>query len=240
MNTGKDELSGNALIVGNSDGIGLEVTRRLLKGGWRVTGISRSESPVEHPSYKHHVADVTREDFDMILRERMNSGAPDLFIYSAGIGELCDPGSMEHESRVVDVNLMGMIRAVSRVVPAMVEQGRGHIIGISSLADELLSPEAPSYHASKAGFSSYLGSLALALDTFGVHVTNIRFGFVDTKMAKGDIKPFMMSVAKAADHVERCIERRPAVYTAPKIAVPLVKFRKWMLKSMLRRRHGRR
>jgi short-subunit dehydrogenase len=240
VNPREDALGGNALIVGNSDGIGLEVTRRLLNGGWGVTGISRSESPVEHSSYTHYVADVTRDEFVPILRERLNSGAPDLFIYSAGIGEPCDPKNMEHESRVVDVNLMGMIRAVSRVVPAMVELGRGHIIGISSLADELLSAEAPSYHASKAGFSSYLESLALALEKYGVHVTNIRFGFVDTKMAKGDIKPFMMSVEKAADHVERCIERKPAVHTAPKIAVPLVKFRKWILRSILCRRPGRR
>ncbi len=225
-----------AVIVGNSDGIGLEVTRRLLNGGWRVTGISRSESPVEHSSYTHYVADVARDEFDAILRETTEADAPDLFVYSAGIGELCDPRSMEHESRVMNVNLLSMVRAASRVVPAMVERGRGHIIGISSLADELLSAEAPSYHASKAGFSNYLESLALALRPHGVYVTNIRFGFVDTKMAKGDIKPFMMSVEKAADHVERCIEKKPAVCTAPKIAVPFVKFRKWMLRRALARR----
>jgi hypothetical protein len=51
----------------------------------------------------------------------------------------------------------------------------------------LLSSEAPSYHASKAGSSNYLGGLASALKTKGVHVTNVRFGFVDTKMAKGDV-----------------------------------------------------
>jgi NAD(P)-dependent dehydrogenase (short-subunit alcohol dehydrogenase family) len=32
----------HALIVGNSDGIGLALTRRLLGEGWRVTGVSRS------------------------------------------------------------------------------------------------------------------------------------------------------------------------------------------------------
>ena len=43
---------------------------------------------------------------------------------------------------------------------------------------------APSYSASKAGLSSWLGGLALALRPRGVHVTNVRLGFVDTKMAK--------------------------------------------------------
>jgi len=229
----EDELSKNALIIGNSDGIGLATTRRLLNGGWIVTGVSRSESPIEHNSYTHHVSDVTRVEFGSILQNQMKSGAPDLFIYAAGIGELYDPENMELESLVIDVNFHAMVRAAARVVPAMVKRGKGHFIGISSIADELISAEAPSYHASKAGFSNYLGGLALALRPHGVYVTNVRFGFVDTKMAKGKVRPFMMSVEKAVLHIERCIEKKPAVYTAPKIVVPLVKLRKWMLKSAL-------
>lgn len=226
-------MSNNALLIGNSDGIGLETTHRLLNTGWNVVGISRSESPVKHSSYKHCVADVTRGHFESILQQQMDACTPDLFMYSAGIGELLDPTSMEYESRVIDVNLHAMIRAAAIVVPAMVKRKKGHIIGISSLADDLISAEAPSYHASKAGFSNYLGGLALALRPHGVYVTNIRFGFVDTKMAKGGVKPFMMSVKKAVDHIERCIEKKPAVYTAPRIALPLVIFRKWMLKLSL-------
>ena len=116
------------------------------------------------------------------------------------------------------------------MVIQMVKRGQGHFIGVSSLADELLSAEAPSYHASKAGFSNYLGGLALALKPKGVQVTNVRFGFVDTKMAKGDVKPFIMSVEKAVDHLEFCISRKPVCYTAPRIAIPLIKFRKLMMR----------
>ncbi len=61
-------------------------------------------------------------------------------------------------------------------------------------------------------------------------MTNVRFGFVDTKMAKGKVKPFMMSVEKAVDHLENCIRRRPARYTAPLIAVPVMKFGRIMMK----------
>ena len=122
------------------------------------------------------------------------------------------------------------IEVDNTVIPHMVKRGQGHFIGVSSLADELLSSEAPSYHASKAGFSNYLGGLALALKPKGIFVTNIRFGFVDTKMAKGDVKPFMMSVEKAVDHLESCIRKKPVRHTAPKIAIPLVKFRKFMMR----------
>ena len=37
------------LVIGNSDGIGLALTRRLLAEGWTVTGLSRSTSPIEDP-----------------------------------------------------------------------------------------------------------------------------------------------------------------------------------------------
>jgi hypothetical protein len=49
-------------------------------------------------------------------------------------------------------------------------------------------------------------------------------------MAKGDVKPFMMSVEKAIDHLQTCIEKKPICYTAPRIAIPLVKFRKLMMR----------
>jgi short-subunit dehydrogenase len=224
-----------AIIIGNSDGIGLETTKRLLGADWNVVGISRSKSPIDHVAYSHFVCDVAHDDFSNLLDEQVRVGVPGLFIYAVGIGELLDLESMGLEAKIFDVNLLAMIRAASIVIPAMLECGEGHFIGISSLADDMISAEAPSYHASKAGFSNYLEGLALALKPYeNIHVTNVRFGFVDTKMAKGDVKPFMMSVGKAADHMERCIARKPPVYTAPKIAVPLVKFRKMMLKLAIR------
>jgi NAD(P)-dependent dehydrogenase (short-subunit alcohol dehydrogenase family) len=223
-------LGRKALLVGNSDGIGLAVTGRLLDAGWRVTGISRSGSRINDPGYKHFIADVCDRRYRELLDEVIPEYLPELCIYFAGIGELIDPSDMSTESEVIDVNFTGMIRTAAGVVPMMVGRGHGHFMGVSSLADELLSAQAPSYHASKAGVSNYLGGLALALKPRGVYVTNIRFGFVDTKMAKGDFKPFMMTVEKAVDHIEYCIRRKPTRHTAPKAAVPFVKFRKFMMK----------
>ena len=219
-----------ALIIGNSDGIGLAATKSFLDRGWDIFGISRSDSPLKGKNYEHHVADVSDSRYPALLDELLVKGSVDICLYLAGIGELLDPLAMRGETRIFEVNLVAMVKTAAAVIPRMVKRGQGHFVGISSLADELLSGEAPSYHASKAGFSSYLESLALALKPRGVHVTNVRFGFVDTKMAKGDVKPFMMSVEKAVDHLELCINKKPIRYTAPKIAIPLVKFRKLMMR----------
>lgn len=219
-----------ALLVGNSDGIGLATTRRLLGGGWKVIGISRSMSPVTHARYQHLVADVgDTNGYSRLLAEFLFEQELDLCVYFAGIGELLDLSDMSYEPRIIDVNFTGMVRTAAGVIPGMVRRGRGHFIGISSVADELFSAEAPSYHASKAGFSNYLKGLSLALKPRGVQVTNVRFGFVDTKMAKSDSKPLMMPVEKAVDHLEFCIRRKPVCYTAPRIAVPFVKLRKLLM-----------
>ena len=224
-------MKGKALLIGNSDGIGLATTRELLKREWRVVGISRSESPIEDSSYEHIVAEVQDDDYSEKLKSVLLKVEPvDLCVYCAGIGEMLDLSNMECEAEIFNVNLLGMIKTASCVIPFMVKRGKGHFVGLSSMADELLSAEAPSYHASKAGFSNYLEGLALALKPKGVHVSNVRFGFVDTKMAKGHVKPFMMGVGRAALHLLSCVEKKPVRYTAPWIMIPLVTFRKWMMR----------
>jgi short-subunit dehydrogenase len=219
-----------ALLVGNSDGIGLAATKRLLAAGWDVIGVSRSQSPITNASYQHRVADVSDNNYSNLLAELLLKDQLDLCVYFVGIGELLDPLDMNAEARIIDVNLTGMVKTAAAVIPHMVERGQGHFVGVSSMADELLSAEAPSYNASKAGFSNYLGGLALALKPKGIYVTNVRFGFVDTKMAKSDVKPFMMSVETAVNHLESCMKKKPARYTAPKIMIPLLKLLKLMMK----------
>lgn len=225
-----------ALIIGNSDGIGLGLTRRLLDLGWQAAGISRTPSPLSHPAYVHHLGDVRDGSYSQKLKGIISDfGSPDCCVYCAGIGELLDFKNMEQEIQTFEVNLMGLIKTVTTVLPGMVESDSGHFIGISSVADAMISAEAPSYHASKAAFSNYLEGLALALEKSKVAVTNVRFGFVDTKMAKGDAKPFMMTVDRAVDHLMTCIRKRPAIYTAPRFINPLVSFRNRMLKLRLSR-----
>ena len=72
----------DTLIVGNSDGIGLEVTRRLLEKGRTVFGISRSASPLADPRYTHLRLDVTDPEYRHQLRDVLvQSGTPELCLY---------------------------------------------------------------------------------------------------------------------------------------------------------------
>lgn len=208
-----------ALIVGNSDGIGLALTRHLLeRGGVSIVGVSRSESPLEHPDYRHVVLDVTDRSYLDQLASALGDGeAPALVVYCAGVGELLDLDNLQQQRKAIEVSLNGLVATVEVVLPAMLRAGDGHIIALSSLADAAHSPDAPGYAAAKAGASRYLESLALAVADRGVALTNVRFGFVDTKMAKGNVRPMMMSVERAVERIVKAIDRRrpPKRVTAP-------------------------
>jgi NAD(P)-dependent dehydrogenase (short-subunit alcohol dehydrogenase family) len=213
-----------ALVIGNSDGIGLALTKLLLGQGWQVTGISRSASSVTSEHYAHHVLDVREPQYTARLAELTAAlGALDVCVYCVGIGEFLDVASFSAERRVFEVNLLGAVATIEIVIPAMIRAGKGHFIGLSSLADLLIDPLAPSYAASKAGLTSYLEAIALACRPRGVHVTNLRFGFVDTKMAKAPVRPLLMTPEKAAERILYCIRKRPIRDSFPRRMALLVR-----------------
>jgi len=206
---------GLALIVGNTDGIGLALTRRLLGLGWTVVGVSRRASSVAHASYEHVVADAAEPELRAAVSALQDQrGAFDVCVYCAGTGDAWDDQELVRASHVMRVNLLGVVETASVVVPVMAARGRGHFVALSSIGDTA-NPAAPTYSASKAGLSAWLDGLALALRPKGVRVTNLRLGFVDTKMAKAKVRPMMMSVERAVDITMSCLQKRPARRTYP-------------------------
>jgi NAD(P)-dependent dehydrogenase (short-subunit alcohol dehydrogenase family) len=235
----------SVLVIGSSDGIGLALVRALLGRGRRVAGVSRSPLSAERlglPSeaaagYRHVIADVR----DPAYRDRLSEtvaeiigelGGVDVCVYCAGVGEPLDLGQVVEtgrleDSEVFEVNLLGLVRTAEVVLPGMLAAGRGHVIGLSSLADAFPDPGAPSYGASKAGMSAYLDRLGLAVRSRGVFVTSVRFGFVDTKMAKSDVRPFLITPEAAADRILRCMARRPRRLSHPRAMAALLWLIAW-------------
>ena len=221
-------LSRHALIIGNSDGIGLHGTRRLLDRGWQITGVSRRASPVVHARYQHHVLDVSDSDYVARLRAIVAEAAVDTCIYCAGIGGPPDPRDLGSDVHVFEVNLMGALRTAQVIVPTMVAAGRGHFVVLSSQADILVMSGFPAYAASKAALSSYFEGLGLALRPHGVAVSNLRFGFVDTKMARAAVRPLMYTLDQAVDVLETVLRKRPLRLTRPLAIAPLVRLLAWL------------
>jgi short-subunit dehydrogenase len=81
------------------------------------------------------------------------------------------------------VNLLGLAETIERVLPKLLGQGHGTMVGLSSLADALPGRAAPSYAASKVGMSYYLEGLASALHRRGIAIVNVRLGLTPAQYA---------------------------------------------------------
>ena len=217
------------LLIGNSDGIGAAVTRALIARGEHVVGLSRSPSPLGPDGPRHIVQDIAAPEYPQVLKNLLAEEGPfDACIFCAAIGSRVTLPDLSQEARVIDVNFTSMVRTLAALAPGWLERSHGHFIGLSSLADDFYNADAPSYTASKAGFSNYLGSMALKLRSHGVYVTNIRFGFVDTKLPKASWKPMMMTTDQAAEHVIRCLKTKPMQFSVPKLAGLVIHGIRWM------------
>ena len=203
------------LIIGNGDGIGLALTKRLLGDGEFVVGVSRRFLDPIGERHVQHVLNVLNPKFPELLATIVaESGPIDTLVYCAGIGELFQTSGVDLDGDTIRVNLAALADAVCAVLPGMRAKGSGRIIGVSSIGDRA-SPDAPSYGASKAGMTAYLLGLRRPLGRLGVRVSAVRFGFVDTKMAKSKIRPMMITTDRATEVMLDVIKHGPAIKTHP-------------------------
>lgn len=217
-----DARGRTVLVIGHSDGIGQEIARQLVAAGRPVVGVSRRASGLE--GIVEHALDVTDASYPDLLSRLAAEHDVVTAIHCAAIGGGLDldPPDLSEQARVLDVNLISMVHALDRLTRQWLETATGgHFVGLSSLADVLAVHDAPAYPASKAAVSSYLRSAALLLRPHGIHVTNVRFGFVDTKLASAPVRPFMLSREAAARRVIRCLRTRPMQLSTPKVTAAL-------------------
>ncbi len=210
-----------ALIVGGTSGIGWALAGLLAQDGWAVETVGLPASgPSGLPSgvrAVHHL-DMTRQPEALtalagIVREM---GGVDLFVISLGILHFNEELDWEWERRTIEVNVAGFAAAANVGMRFFLERGRGHLVGISSIAALFGHRAAPAYSASKAFIASYLACLRQNAGYLGlpITVTEIRPGFVDTPLLPpGGWRPWVVPVDEAARQIRRAIrEKRERAY----------------------------
>ena len=140
------------------------------------------------------------------------AGALDLFVGCAGVD--IDVPLRDYDARRAEmnfeVNLMGLMYSANSALECMLRQGRGHIVGIGSLAGWRILPVHADYSASKSAVDAYLESLRVRLRGTPITVTTVFPGFVRTPMtAESKHKvPLPWSAEQAASRIMRGIDRR--------------------------------
>ena len=136
----------------------------------------------------------------------------DIVVINSGTGSTDPQFPLEGELETVSVNVAGFTALANVTYHHFADQGGGHIVGTSSIM-ALRGGPYPSYNASKAYISSYLEGLDCKSRIKGhnISVTDIRPGFVQTEMAKGEGLFWVAPVEKAASQIFRAIQKKKRI-----------------------------
>jgi len=234
-----------AIIVGASSGIGKALAHILIQNGYQVgiTGrrIENLESIKASQPDRYFIKsfDCAKDDNAKMLDEFVQElGGLDLLVFSSGRGDLNEALDLEIEDRTNQLNVIAFTKVMNWAYHHFEQQGSGHLVGISSIGGLRGSGVAPSYNATKAYQINYLEGLRqkATKSKKPIHVTDIRPGFVDTDMAKGEGQFWVASKEKAARQIFNLIKRKADVGYVTKrwrlIAILLKVLPRWIYKKM--------
>lgn len=220
-----------AFITGASSGIGWATALAFARRGVNVAGMARREErlralaeaidalPEGHGAFLPIVGDVTAVSSVEGACEQIVAewGRLDYLVANAGIGQRGAVADTEwaHLEALLRTNIDGVMHSVRAVVPLMRTQGGGHILTISSVVFNLVTPYAATYAASKAFVSSLANSLRVEVASDNILVTDFLVGRTHTefnekrlgngKRTGGGIPT--MSAEQVAEAIVRATER---------------------------------
>jgi short-subunit dehydrogenase len=212
-----------AIIIGATSGIGKSMAELLLLEGYEVGVTGRREELFKSIKTQEtsriffkrmDIQDLST--LEPICNELVSQmGGLDLLIISAGIGEENRNLNFDIENSVIKTNIQGFTCLADWGLRYFKQQGYGHLVNISSIAGIRGNGIAPSYNATKAYQINYLEGLRINIKEYGssITITDVRPGFVDTPMAKGEGLFWVAPVQKAAEQIFEAIkQKRKVVY----------------------------
>ena len=184
-----------ALVTGGTKGVGEAVVAALREAG--ATALTTARSRPESLSNAEHfvVADVSTVEgcaaVTDAVRDRL--GGIDIVVHVVG-GSAAPAGGFAvlddtEWHKALDQNLLGAVRLDRALLPAMIEQGSGVVIHVTSIQDRMPLPEATiAYAAAKAALSNCSKALSKEVSPKGVRVVRVSPGWVETDGAVGLVK----------------------------------------------------
>ncbi|MDN3608115.1 SDR family NAD(P)-dependent oxidoreductase [Kaistella yonginensis] len=194
-----------ALITGATSGIGKATAELLAKQGFRLIICGRrtevlqqlktelsSHTEVFSLSFDQRYFSEVETAFNALPKDWKNI---DILINNAGnahgLDSLLD-GNIGDWDAMMDGNVKGILYVSKMIIPGMKERNAGHIINISSVAAKQTYANGVVYCASKKAVDVISEGMRLELTEFGIKVTNIQPGAVETDFStvrfKGDEK----------------------------------------------------
>jgi NAD(P)-dependent dehydrogenase (short-subunit alcohol dehydrogenase family) len=171
-----------AVVTGGASGIGLATATLLRDQGARVAVLDiGADGPA---SFAYRRADVTDDGAVRAAMESVTAefGGLDVLVNNAGIGAQggIDANSEEEWHRVLDVNVVGIVRVTRAALPALRTANHAAIVNTCSIAATAGLPQRALYSASKGAVLSLTLATAADLLPEGIRVNAVNPGTADT------------------------------------------------------------
>ncbi|MBM3658095.1 MAG: SDR family NAD(P)-dependent oxidoreductase [Actinobacteria bacterium] len=170
------------VVTGTSSGIGAALAHELAKAGAVVAMCARRTELLDAvlADARRHSPDSVAFTVDLADLEAVDRfaadataalGGVDVLIHNAALsnyhaGALDTP--WDDVEYLVRVNYLSPVRLTRALLPAMLAQGSGHVVAVSSMAKQMSSPGESAYAATKAALSAWFEALATEEWTGGV------------------------------------------------------------------------
>lgn len=170
-----------AVVTGASSGIGAATALLLVEQGWEVVGAARRlDRLAQLPGVRPQALDVT----DPRSVEQLADAVPhcDLLVANAGGAydlDRLDSADVDSWARMYDVNVLGLVRTVQALLPAL-RAARGHVVMTGSTAGRWVYEGGGGYVGAKHAVAALRDTLRLEEVEHGLRVSEIAPGMVNT------------------------------------------------------------
>lgn len=200
-------------ITGASRGFGRVWAEAALKRGDKVAATARKLSSIAVLN-EQYGANVLTLELDVtnagqvqqaVTKAYDHFGRLDIVLNNAGyslVGTI-EESSAEDVKAMYDTNIFGTLAVVKAALPLLREQGRGHIIGVSSNLGHVVLPVIGYYCSSKWAFEAIHESLALEVKQFGIKVSIIEPGAYATEFGSQESLKFAAGMNIYADYKQQ-------------------------------------
>jgi NADP-dependent 3-hydroxy acid dehydrogenase YdfG len=193
-----------AIVTGASKGVGYATVKLLSESGYKVIAVSRDLSKVSElvsDNVEVYRLDITSSEEIKKFYEKYKEITLDLLVNNAGGG--AGPTSIINETmdnfrRAYDINVSGPMYLSQLFVPCMKKSGSPTIIFISSLGGKYAYRSGGNYTNAKRGMMALVDTMRLEFPEYGIKVTEICPGTIDTQQEKREI-------AITAEDMAECI-----------------------------------
>jgi NADP-dependent 3-hydroxy acid dehydrogenase YdfG len=182
-----------AIVTGASKGVGYATVKLLSENGYRVIAVSRDLSKVSglvSDNVEVYQMDITSPSDIKKFHDKYNDITLDLLVNNAGGGSgptYIINETMDNFRRAYDINVSGPMYLSQLFVPCMKKSESATIIFISSIGGKYPYRSGGNYTNAKRGMMALVDTMRLEFPEYGIKVTEICPGTIDTQIEKRDI-----------------------------------------------------